>query len=397
MKTEEDFRNSIGQADECFTQRIRQTLTELNVEEDKPVKKKISLSLVIAMGVMLLTVTALAASQWGVLDFAERQGTNLTETELLTLSPRYGTENSDLLDISIQEAAYRDGKLYAAVICKPKRESTLVIPQPKEIACHNISAMTMNSAMNTTAYEDGLTVMDYAKGHGFQRVVTMEFSNNLLEVYSNSIAGRGKYSGLEVTELDHLEDGTLRMLIQGSYQPSADLMYPESVEYININTFNLEYLVDGDGEASWAEQEYTGFMTSFQLYASDKTRTSIPEDAHDIVGFRGAIEYVSVTPYDNGLATISLLIDLTDLKKDDERMSHFPALQVLDEKGNVLCETSLSGTKPIFQGREVKQSAELHLATIPVEFAPAGDTFTLRIQNPDNAARVYDQYTYTMK
>lgn len=397
MKTEEDFRNSIGQADEVFARCISQRLMELNAEEDKPMKKKISLSLVIAMGVMLLTVTALAASRWGVLDFAERQGTDLTETELLTLSPRYGTENSDLLDMSIQEAACQDGKLYAAVICKPKRASTLVIPQPKEITRHNISAMAMNSAMNTTAYADDLTVMDYAKTQGFQRVVTMKFDSNLLKVYSNNMTGRGKYSGLEITELDHLEDGTLRMLIQGSYQPGDDLLYPESVEYISINTFNLEYLVDGDGEASWAEQEYTGFMAGFQLYASDKTRTSIPADAHDIVGFRGAIEYVSVTPYGNGLATISLMIDLTDLKKDDEWMSHFPAIQVLDENGNVLCETSLSGIEPIFQGREVKQSAELYLATIPAEFAPIGDTFTLRIQNPDNASRVYDQYTYTMK
>lgn len=57
----------------------------------------------------------------------------------------------------------------------------------------------------------------------------------------------------------------------------------------------------------------------------------------------------------------------------------------------------VSGKGPIFQGREIKQSAELYLATIPAEFAPTGDTFALRIQNPDNAARVYNQYTYTMK
>lgn len=97
------------------------------------------------------------------------------------------------------------------------------------------------------------------------------------------------------------------------------------------------------------------------------------------------------------LATISLMIDLTDLKKDDEWMSHFLALQVLDENGNVLCETGLSAIKPIFQGHEVKQSAELYLAMIPAELAPTGDTFTLRMLNPDNVARVYDQYTYTMK
>lgn len=57
-----------------------------------------------------------------------------------------------------------------------------------------------------------------------------------------------------------------------------------------------------------------------------------------------------------------------------------------------LMELNAEEKKPV-----KKQSAELHLATIPAEYVPTGDTFTLRMQNPDNAARVYDQYTYTMK
>ena len=56
MKTAEQFRKSIGGADEAFVRGIRQTLCELQCEEEQPVKKKISLSLAIAMTIMLLTV-----------------------------------------------------------------------------------------------------------------------------------------------------------------------------------------------------------------------------------------------------------------------------------------------------------------------------------------------------
>lgn len=402
MKTAEDFRKSLGHADEGFAHCVRQTLTQLETEEDKPVKKKISLSLAIAMAVMLLTVTALAASQWGVLDFAQRQGTNLTENDLLTLSPQEETTDSDLLDISIQEAVYQEGKLYLAIICQPKRESTLAILQPEEEEQNNIAALTMNSAMNTDAYAENLTVLDYAKSEGYQRVVTVDVGKSMLYVYSDGASGiedrqRDLYSGFKVVELDHLGSGTLRMLVQVNYRPNEFIRYPERTEYICMSSINNEYLVEKDGEPSWAEREFTNIESSFRLFTSEKTRTSIPEDAHDIEGYRGAVKYVSVTPYDEGYTTISVMLDETDIKQGELWMSRI-RMQILDEAGNVLCDTLETAVDSIYQTpRETTPSGKLHLATFPTESVPTDGTFTLRLQNPNNPAYVYDVYTYTMK
>lgn len=116
---------------------------------------------------VLLTVTALAASQWGVLDFAKRQGANLT------------TE-SDLVDIRFQEAVFQADKLYMAITCTPKRESTLVMLKTAEIKEYNITQITMNCAMKTDAYAADLTVMDYAKEQGYQRVVMMNVGESMM-------------------------------------------------------------------------------------------------------------------------------------------------------------------------------------------------------------------------
>ena len=62
MKSAEDFRKEFGTAEESFRHCVRQTLTELECKEVKPVKKKISVGLVLAAAIMLLTVGAVAAA-----------------------------------------------------------------------------------------------------------------------------------------------------------------------------------------------------------------------------------------------------------------------------------------------------------------------------------------------
>lgn len=129
---------------------------------------------------VLLTVTALAASQWGVLDFAKRQGANSTDEDLLTLSPESWMAESDLVDIHFQEAVFQADKLYMAITCTPKRESTLVMLKTAEIKEYNITQITMNCAMKTDAYAADLTVMDYAKEQGYQRVVMMNVGESMM-------------------------------------------------------------------------------------------------------------------------------------------------------------------------------------------------------------------------
>ena len=84
MKTAEDFRNSFGKPDEGFRCCIRQTLTELQCEEELPVKKKMSWGLVLAVVIIVLTAGAFAASQFGIIDFARKYGEPVDESRIIT-------------------------------------------------------------------------------------------------------------------------------------------------------------------------------------------------------------------------------------------------------------------------------------------------------------------------
>lgn len=370
MKTAEDFRKSLGHADEGFARCVRQTLTQLEKEEDKPVKKKISLSLAIAMAVMLLTVTALAASQWGVLDFAQRQGANPTEDEILTVNSEScvvedGAVDEELIEMTMEEALYQDGKLYLAVTVKPKQEKTIVCYQK-----------------DSPGYE-------YIKEHGFEQIVMLSMGTLRINSYSNQ--SKDNYTGVEVMETDNLEDGTLRMLIQAGYEPDQNARYSERMESAYLEMMVIK-LVLGEAEPVNQYGVWASVSGTFSLYATDKTIKSIPEDAHDIAGYRGAIEYVSLTPYDDGIASMTIMMDMTRRENDTYWMNAYPACQVLDKDGNVLCETQWA-----FGHDYIGSSYLLYRATIPAEFVPTDGTFTLRLQNPNNPAYVYDVYTYTMK
>lgn len=196
--------------------------------------------------------------------------------------------------------------------------------------------------------------------------------------------------------MDHLEDGTLRMLVQAGYRPNDSVRYPQRIEYIRMSSYNHEYSVDGDGNPNWAEQEGVSVRYAFKLFDSGKEYTSIPEDTHDVVGYRGSIEYVSIMPYDDGTATIGVMVNEKEIQKGDLWMSRI-RMEVLDEEGNVLGDAVEIAVDSIFAGREARRTHALYLASISAKYIPMDGSFTLRLQNANNPAYVYDVYTYTMK
>lgn len=164
MKTAEDFRRELGEAEESFARCVRQTLMDCECEEEKPVKKKISMGLVLAAAIMLLTAGALAAGAWGIISFLEGQGKTAAEDQLLELQAVTYGEN--MVRINIEEGFYESGQLYLAVTAKPLIANTLVVPMPDADTELGIGEMFMREAMQSDAYAADVSVMEYAQAMG---------------------------------------------------------------------------------------------------------------------------------------------------------------------------------------------------------------------------------------
>lgn len=399
MKTAEDFRRDFGETEESFCSCVRQTLTVLESKEDEPVKKKINMGLVLALAVMLLTGTAMADERWGILSFLQNQGKTATEDQLLSLNrmpPFYPYGEQELVDAVMTEALYEDGKLYLAVTLTPLNENTMVAPMPDpnpDKKHMNLNSMSMRAAMQDDAYED-VSVLDYAKAHGFDHVV-------MVETYSTHVTStqahwsKDHFDGLEHVEYNLQEDGSLQFILQIGYQPNLAFADSDRMESASVSAWVYAY--DLKEEGKWQYGNSTSASASFALHADRVHLRSIPEDAHDIVGYIGAMEYISIAPYDNQYMAITIQLNLRDDITEDTWMTG-PAWIIMDADGNRLCE--VDETK-FYSLRTLtdENGDRLHIShgLFPVEYMPEDNKITLRAENYHNKTIVYDEHTYTLK
>lgn len=407
MKTSEDFRRDFGETEERFRACIRQTLTELDCKEDKPVKKKINMGLVLAMIVVLLTGTAIAEEQWGILSFLQSRGKSATEDQLLNLygapfiSPEERHEH-ELVDAVITEALYEDGTLYLAVTLTPLKDSTLVVPVPgsetrkldwgsTRLEHIHPGTFTMQEAMQNAAYGD-VSAVDYARAHGFDNVVLLEAYR--VSMYSTQNTWlKDEFDGIQYMEYSLLADGTLQVILEVGYQP--DLTFADE----RSDTAGVAMRVwafDTRDEGEWLYGTSASAHVSFVL-PDDRTRLrSIPEDAHDIVGYIGEMDYISIVPYDEENMAITIQLNLRDDATEDIWMTG-PSWIIMDEDGNRLCKVDLSK----FIGLTTSADPEGNKYSIshgvfPAEFMPKDGKIILRAENRINYNIVYDEYTYTL-
>ncbi len=383
MKTAEEFRMALGETEESFRRCVRQTLTELEREEEKPVKK-MGMSLVLAAAILLLTMTAFAASQWGILTFMGEQGETPLAENLVTELPPQASRDSELVSFRIQEALCDGNRLYLAITARPKAEKSLVVPYVLNI--HEAGSMAV---MENPDYDPALSVQDYAVANGYDHVITLYLYQQIL---SSSPACKDMITGLEHASYDHLEDGTLRMILQYSYDIDEDFGYPERMDFVSMDVIARQYSADQQWSPEAAVNDRFAVQADLLLYVSGETRRSIPTDAHDIVGYRGAIEYVSLTPYDDEQVAISIMMDMEKLDSDQLWMNG-PCYVLLDGAGNRLCEVDLSFSYAVFSGAG---EPRLSHGFIPAQFMQH-EKLTLRLENWNNSSIVYDEYTYTLK
>lgn len=394
MKNAEDFRKAFGETEESFRYCVRQTLDGWMQREEEPVKKKISLGLVLAMVLVLLTAAgAMAAGSWGIMNFLEQQGKTPAE-EMLSL---YGQENvhyneeSSLVSMTVEEGLYEEEMLYLAVTVKPLEENTLVVPCPENSKTHRTDEITMNSALNTDAYAENMTVLDYAKEKGFDHVV-LHGTPSVYMSAASGLYGDTRRATAAVYALQ--EDGSLYMILQTKFASGKEeIRIPDQTHQIVISADAYKSDVKDEGAWLWG----TGCIVTvnFDRFRTALTRRSTQTDAHDIVGYRGFIDGISITPYED-YATVVIRLDKTQPETDQTWMSG-PYWAVLDEEGNRLCYVDMKISHFTYDEQLTRPSKEICYGTMPLSCVPEGNTFTLQAENWHNYNIVYDRYTYTLE
>lgn len=402
MKTAADFRHAMGEGDERFRYIVRQTLMDLEREEETPVKKKMSLGLVLAVVLVLLSAGAYAASQWGILAFADQYGQAANPDRLITETHQevrrmlvpHGHNNlfntSELLNITVEELLYDDGWLYAALLIEPKQEKTLVIADELQ-KMHDeagtwylsyegkIPDINAPGCMNLFAKGNpevtGKSVKEYAREHGFEKVV--RFSLHHL---------------IRHADYELLENGSLRMIAQMEYNYQAKENHPDEIMYAVIPSSVLQYTENGQLPDASA-QEHLDIQIAGPLHTDSRSKNSIPQDAHDIAGYRGYIQSVSVTPLSETMASVIIQIDQEKRHYGVDQMAG-PVVVILGENGEELFSYHLYtelDSMEFLAGDVVR-----HNILMPRE-GLREDAITIRLQSARNHTIIYDEYTYTLQ
>ena len=375
MKTVEDFRKSIGKADEDFLRGIRQTLTVLECEEEQPVKRKISMGLVLAVMVMLVTVTALAAGSWGILDYIREQGKEPAEYKLVMQVPQEYS-GSHWVDMTIDEALVDGGKAYLAMTVKPKTEKTIIVPRVMNIAVPGGMAV-----MNNPAHDMNLSVKGFAESKGFEKIL-----------------GFRPPMGLSLVELknakyESLEDGSLRCMLEYDFAPEEET-FPEQRLLHIWEVIVVEYREDDitPDHIRISPSQDLQILAELQVNISPQTRKSREADAHELTGYNGTIDYMTVTPREDGGVQFTMMAD-TDNRHSDE--IEFFTAALMDAEGTQLYQTMRVG-----RGGMIASDKEFWYWSVPAEHAEVAlaEKVTIQLLRMDKSQWYeMDTFTYTME
>ncbi len=396
MKTAEDFRRDLGETEESFRLCVHQTLSMLECKEDEPVKRKFSMGLILVLAVTMLSVTAIADSQWGILSFLRSQGKSATEDLLLPVDSQhpYSRGDYDIVDAVITEALYDDGALYLSVTLTPVHQNALVLPMPvpnPDQANKNLNNMSMRAAMQNDAYKD-VSVLDYAKAHGFEHVVMMEACTVSMSS-TQAHWSNDQFDGIQHVEYNFQEDGTLQFILQVGYHPTLAFAEPRK-ESAGVSMRVYAYDVRGNGK--WKYHGSETAHTSLTLKEDWTCLRSLPEDAHDIAGYVGAVEFISIEPYDDERMAITIQMNMRDARDEDTWMTG-PAWVIMDAEGNRLCEVdtrTFMGLTTAADEHGNRYSYDHGL--FPAEYMPADGQLILRAENRKNYNIAYDEHVYTL-
>ena len=203
-----DFRAAFGEPDAAFVSTVQDTLRRLREEEQRPMKRKLSLSAAIAVAACLILATAAlaAANHWGLFDFLNsgQSGGALPEAaEIVATDPPQVGGEGELASFKLREAVYDGEYVYMVVDATPAEGLLLLGPD----------ALPPDPMRNMTKDEStSMTIGEYAEANDLQMAIVG---------IGNAAAAEGV--GGVVSSLDwRLEaDGTLVFMLSGEAPQGA--------------------------------------------------------------------------------------------------------------------------------------------------------------------------------
>lgn len=266
-------------------------------EEQKPVKKKMSLGLVLALLVTALVTAAVAVGVPGILDVVERfSGKNAVLPEAKEQVVTVGASaETELATFTVTEALYDGRAVSVLVTVLPKDEHTLLVPEPdfpEESACSLIDGVP-----------EDVTLAEYAAQHGYTTLVNTDVG----------LVNPGEYTGVS-----WWKDGVL--LIRLSFNAEGDEVPVE------LSCLTVPFLSDGSFDQS---RQWQPARMTFTLQATPALWTATSETPIVCDAFGLRVDRLTLT----GTA-LGVYMDMTCTTTDVETYAKtWPSLELLDDQG----------------------------------------------------------------
>ena len=202
-----DFRTAFGKPDADFVSCVQNTLHRLR-EEERPMKRKLSLSAAIAVAACLIVATAAlaAASHWGLFDFLNQgagSGTLPEAAEIVATDPPQEGGAGKLASFRLREAVYDGEYVYMVVDATPADGILLLGP-----------GLLPPDAMRDLTKEDSdaMTIGEYAGENDLQMAIVG---------ISTAAAAEGAEDAITSFDWRLEADGTLVFMLSGEAPQGA--------------------------------------------------------------------------------------------------------------------------------------------------------------------------------
>lgn len=202
-----DFRTAFGKPDADFVSCVQNTLHRLR-EEERPMKRKLSLSAAIAVAACLIVATAAlaAASHWGLFDFLNQgagSGTLSEAAEIVATDPPQEGGEGELASFRLREAVYDGEYVYMVVDATPADGMLLLGPD-----------MLPPDEMRNMTRDDSIpmTIGEYAEANDLQMAIVG---------ISTAAAAEGAEDAITSFDWRLEADGTLVFMLSGEAPQGA--------------------------------------------------------------------------------------------------------------------------------------------------------------------------------
>ena len=202
-----DFRTAFGKPDADFVSCVQNTLHRLR-EEERPMKRKLSLSAAIAVAACLIVATAAlaAASHWGLFDFlnqGEDSGALPEAAEIVATDPPQEGGAGKLASFRLREAVYDGEYVYMVVDATPADGLLLLGP----------GLLPLDAMRNLTKEDsDAMTIGEYAGENDLQMAIVG---------ISTAAAAEGAEDAITSFDWRLEADGTLVFMLSGEAPQGA--------------------------------------------------------------------------------------------------------------------------------------------------------------------------------